>query len=394
MPYTIRIAALIEANQITGPAKNLLHFATQARVADPEFPDAPLLEIHIVTFPRQLSNPFIEAAEGLDLPCHPLHERHALDLSVPRALGPMLKQIAPHILQTHSVKSHFLVRSLGLHRRYPWVAFHHGYTNENFKVRCYNQLDRWSLRATDHIVTVCQPFATQIEAWGSGRPITIIPNSIAPFPAPPEAAQIASLRQSLSLPEGAPVILHIGRFSHEKNHRGLLEAFAMLRDRLPGRNPQLVLIGDGVERAAIESAAIASPHRDAIHFTGHQSAVWPYFALASVFALPSWSEGSPNVLLEAMAAGVPIAASDAGGIPETAPHLRCALLCAPADTKTLADNLATLLNDPALVHSFISVGRQRLELFSPSRRRQRLTHLYQELAESADSKALSLQPTP
>lgn len=383
MPHTLRIAALIEANQITGPAKNLLHFATQARVADPESPDAPLLEIHIVTFPRQSSNPFLEAVKDRDLPCHPLHEQHALDLAVPRALGPLLKTISPHILQTHSVKSHFLVRSLGLHKRYPWLAFHHGYTNENFKVRCYNQLDRWSLRATAHIVTVCQPFAAQINAWGTGRPITIIPNSISPFPALPESAQIGALRQSLSLPEGAPVILHIGRFSKEKNHRGLLEAFAMLRELLPDRNPQLVLIGDGVERAAIESAALASPHRDAIHFTGHQAAVWPYFALASVFALPSWSEGSPNVLLEAMAAGVPIAASDAGGIPETAPHLKCALLCPPADTKALAANLAKLITDSSLAGSLIASGRQHLELFSPTHRRQSLTQLYQSLAKSA-----------
>ena len=100
---------------------------------------------------------------------------HALSASLRR----IVEQRAPNIVQTHNVKSHFLMRQSGLWRRQPWVAFHHGYTTTDLKMRVYNQLDRWSLRAAHCIITVSHAFARELARAGvPPERICVLHNSV------------------------------------------------------------------------------------------------------------------------------------------------------------------------------------------------------------------------
>src|SRR5204863_1257122 len=96
----------------------------------------------------------------------------------------------------------------------------------------------------------------------------------------------------------------------------LIQAF----QHLSGTNAdcKLIIVGDGAERVSLEAAARTSNLAKRIFFTGQVSDVRPFYELADVFVLPSHSEGSPNVLLEAMAAEVPVVATAVGGVPEIA----------------------------------------------------------------------------
>src|SRR3954467_7081491 len=96
------------------------------------------------------------AAAGF--PFDVLVERHRYDSQIVDDLRRLLHARRPHIIETHHVKSHCLVALSGLWRHYTWVAFHHGYTQTDAKVRAYNQVDRWSLRHATHVVTTNQPF--------------------------------------------------------------------------------------------------------------------------------------------------------------------------------------------------------------------------------------------
>ncbi|MGA7414819.1 MAG: glycosyltransferase family 4 protein, partial [Bryobacteraceae bacterium] len=193
----LRIAALMEAATVTGPAKNLIRFARENRHR---------VDIHIFTFvrvsqsPSAVTNPFIDAARTADVQVHVIQEKRRFDLGVLAQLKQLFAMYQPDVVQTHSVKSHFLLAMLG-HPR-PWVAFHHGYTAENFKMRVYNALDRYSLRRSDRMVTVCEAFVPQLERCGVPRGrADILHNSIDPAwsPSPDE---IQELRTALNMAPG------------------------------------------------------------------------------------------------------------------------------------------------------------------------------------------------
>ena len=109
-------------------------------------------------------------------------------------------------------------------------------------------------------------------------------------------------------------LLHIGRFNHQKNHRGLLEAFALILAQVP--NCRLHLLGDGELQQDVEAYADQLGLRENISFHGSQSDVYPYLQKADVFLLPSKFEGMPMTIIEAMGTGLPVVATAVGGVPD------------------------------------------------------------------------------
>ena len=109
-------------------------------------------------------------------------------------------------------------------------------------------------------------------------------------------------------------LLHIGRFNYQKNHRGLLEAFARILEKEPGCC--LNLVGDGELRQEIEGFAEELGIREKIIFHGSQSDVHPFLHDADIFLLPSQFEGMPMTIIEAMGTGLPVVASAVGGVPD------------------------------------------------------------------------------
>jgi glycosyltransferase involved in cell wall biosynthesis len=142
---------------------------------------------------------------------------------------------------------------------------------------------------------------------------------------------------------------------------------------------RLVLVGDGPERAELTRQAQALGIADAVVFAGHVTNVNPYYAMASLFVLPSHSEGSPNVLLEALAAGVPIVATEVGGVPEVITHEANGLLAPPSSPDRLAEAMDRALSASSL-QSWIADGKARIEKeFTPEAYRQRLFEIYRRV---------------
>lgn len=379
----LRVLAVVEAATITGPAKNLIRFCQMVQ-SDGEAGVA----ISIAAFHRRSpagpeSNAFLDAVRAAGIELDVIPERGRFDSLVRPRLAEIVARRRPDIIQTHAPKSHFLVRGMGLHHGRSWIAFHHGDTAEDLKVRMYTQLDRWSLRAAHRSVTVCEPFADLLVARGVRRErIHIVPNAMA---APPLVApeDVSALRDRLALPPDARVILSVGRLSHEKGHADLLAALRLLRRDDPELELRLILVGDGIERGSLERAAAAPDLASSVIFAGHCANVWLYYSLADVFVLPSRSEGSPNALLEAMAAGVPIVACKVGGVPETVEDNNSAVLVPPAQPAAMASALARVLKDPALAARLASNAAERLvNRFSPESRYQALLRVYQTVKES------------
>jgi glycosyltransferase involved in cell wall biosynthesis len=150
-----------------------------------------------------------------------------------------------------------------------------------------------------------------------------------------------ALRKALDLPAGAPVVGTVGRLDPIKDHRTLLEAFDAVRRRRP--RARLLVVGDGAERRLLESAA-----GEGVRFLGTRPDVPELLRVMDVFVLPSINEGISNTLLEAMASGLPVIATRAGGNPELVDHQRTGLLTPVGDARALAEAIGRYLSDGEL----------------------------------------------
>jgi len=146
---------------------------------------------------------------------------------------------------------------------------------------------------------------------------------------------------------------------------------------LPDTPVRLILVGDGPERASIQRMAVSLGVSDRLILAGHQDDVTPYFAAADLAIISSDTEGSPNALLEAMAAGKPVVATAVGGIPEIVTNEDTALLVPPGDPGKLAEAMARALSAPepmrlmaARAHALI------LSHYSPQQRARFLARFY------------------
>ena len=356
-PATLRILSLVEATTINAVAKNVLEFYRSANELAQNAADFPGIEGTVVTFDRssgrsELPNEFVAAARNLGLAVENIPERRRFDLSVIPALKKVISQRRPDIVVSHSVKSHFLLWRSHISRRLPWVAFHHGYTSTDRKMRVYNRLDRWSLPVADRIVTVCHAFARELsQTTGIAvDEISVLHNSIQ-AQLPPPQTDVRALRSRFGIADDESLVLAVGRLSKEKAHVDLIAAFNLLCETSPEAKGKLLIVGDGPERGRLQAAADSSGCREQIVFAGQFSDVWPLYFAADVFALPSHSEGSPNVLLEAMVAGIPIVATAVGGVPEIVEDNKSALLVSPNDPPALAAAIARALTEKDLAKS-------------------------------------------
>jgi glycosyltransferase involved in cell wall biosynthesis len=377
----IRVVSIMEAQFVTGPAKNLLAFAQRARSAPPGLPavDLSILTYHRGTETQPSANPFIAAAEQASVPVEVIYEKRRFDATVLPQIAAALQRRQPLIVQTHNVKSHFLMRYSGLWRKYRWIAFHHGYTSTDLKMRLYNQLDWWSLRKAAHLLTVCGPFERQLEERGvDAARITIQHNAIRPFE-PVSEEQSRAVRRALNCAENTPILLMVSRLSHEKGHLDFLQALALLKRR--GVNHHALIVGEGPERGPIESLRERLQLTAEVTLVGQQSDVRPYYAVATLYVMPSHSEGSPNALLEAMAAGVPAVASGVGGIPEIMTSGSTGILVPPRNPEALASALEQLLKDPSRAARLADNASRETEKFSYEAYHRALSAIYQRVLD-------------
>ena len=377
---SIRVLTLIESSTVTGPSRNLIEFGKLA--ANPE-PGLLPVQVIVATYQRGPGeSPLAVTAKNAGLSVFTISERRRWDTKVFPQLRQMIAQCQPDILESRNVKSHFLVRMLGLHRKCRWVAWNHGYTATNWLDRAYSQLDRWSLRGAYRVVTVCGPFADKLESRGIDRDrITVLHNSVKPFVAPP-LEQVRRVQHSLGLQDEA-VILAVGRLSYEKGIADLLRAAAVLSNTKGVPNFRLVLVGDGPEREALARLASRLGIEGKLTMAGFQRDTKPYYSIATLMAVSSHTEGSPNVVLEAMAAGLPIAATAVGGIPEILEEGLTGLMVPPRNPDAMASAILRILTDPEMRLRLGAAARLRAESnFTPEVYKRSLVEFYQKTLES------------
>jgi glycosyltransferase involved in cell wall biosynthesis len=312
----------------------------------------------------------------------------------------------PHILHTHTAKAGTLGRlaAMSVGRKIATVhTFHghvfHGYFNR-WKSALFIWIERVLARFTDRIVVISKSQRREICAVhriaGPDR-VRIVPLGFELEPFRRTNGPAVSQKRSRLSPKGGEksvfLVGCIGRLTPIKNHPMLIDAMAHLKKE--GRLDRLAvaIVGGGELEGMLKTAVLEKGLEDRIRFSGwHQDMPAVYAALDAV-VLTSRNEGTPVALIEAMAAGKPVVATDVGGVgdllgPVTGKHdagfcfTQRGLLVPPEDHRVLAEALAYLQKQPAAVEEMVDSARQWVfEHHGMDRLTTDLKRLYQELCQ-------------
>lgn len=285
--------------------------------------------------------------------------RHPRTLFVPRAgqgtWGPLyVASLLPHVpryrgevdvvLASWAYPDGFagvvLARLLGV----PAVVKLHGSDiNQNAKLPGPRRQLAWALPRAARVVAVSRALADEVAALGVTRErIAIVMNGVDRELFRP--GDRATARAELGLPADAEIALHVGNLKEAKGVLDLAAAFDAVAARRPAAH--LVVVGGGECRTALETVAARLPGR--MHVVGPQplARVPTYMAACDVLVLASWAEGTPNVVLEALASGRRVVATSVGGIPDLVGDPALGELAPPRDPPAFAAAVERALATP------------------------------------------------
>jgi glycosyltransferase involved in cell wall biosynthesis len=194
-------------------------------------------------------------------------------------------------------------------------------------------------------------------------------------------ARRGELRAAHGVAPGELVVLFAARLVLQKRTTDLLSAFAVMQREHPQQPLSLWIAGDGPQRAELEQQAAQLPNPAAVRFLGRSDRVDELMAAADIFVLPSTKEGFSNALVEAMASGLAIVASDVGGNSEAIRHGVDGVIVPPCAVEELTGALRQFINDSAWRHQAAASAARRAEAFSLERMLDNVSDLYERSAE-------------
>jgi glycosyltransferase involved in cell wall biosynthesis len=294
-------------------------------------------------------------------------------------LSRIVAEVRPDVIHTHNTHPFIDGTIAKIWNRVP-VQVHtdHG---RLFPDRRRYMFAEWVLsHLVDRVVAVCEAGRRDLvryERLPASR-LTVIVNGLDPtrYRA---SVDLTALRAHLGIGERrSPILGWCGRLAHEKGLTYLIRAVVHLRQDFP--DLLAVLVGEGELRGALESEIRSLGVESHFLFLGARSDVPALMRLFDVFALPSLREGLPLVLLEAMAASVPVVATSVGGNPEVIRDGATGLLVPPCDPVSLAAALGRILSSRELRSAF-TIGASHVfdERFTLDRTVSSYQNLYEEL---------------
>ncbi len=278
----------------------------------------------------------------------------------------------------HDYKTNALGLLLNRFRPMRLVTTLHGWVKRTSRTPLYYRIDRLCLPHYERVFCVSDDLFEEARKSGvATRKCVLLENGI-------DTAEYsrrqttAEAKLALGFATDESLIGAVGRLSPEKGFDILLRAVKMLRDRkCPAK---LVIVGEGDDRARLEALRADLGLRDIVRFAGWQSDTKPYFEAMDLFALSSFREGLPNVLLEAMALGVPCVATRIAGVPKLIEHGVSGWLVEPGDPIALADGIFRPLGHSDLSSHCADAARRTIrERYDFGRRTARLATAYDEL---------------
>jgi glycosyltransferase involved in cell wall biosynthesis len=312
-------------------------------------------EVHVIAVGSETTafEPFLSPLAQAGVQTHTIvipPRRYARERA---AVATLCRRLRPDVVHTHGYRPDVLhahgVQQLGL----AVVTTVHGFTGGGWKNRFYEWLQSRAFRRFDAVVAVSRPLVDRLARAGVPRArIHAIPNASRPSAPPLERA---AARAALAIAPDDFVVGWVGRVSHEKGADVVLRALSHLSD-LP---LALSVLGTGPDRSGLEARARRLGLDRRIRWHGQVPDAARLFTAFDAFVLSSRTEGTPLVLLEAMAAGVPIVTTRVGGVPDVVSSAH-AVLVPSDDPVRLAAGIRGVYDNPGAARRRASAAADRL----------------------------------
>lgn len=352
------------------PALSVLHVAAPApvgglervvqAVAIGQHQRGTRVEVVAVVEPHETDHPFAVPLREAGVQVRMIAVAARAYLEERRQVRALCRSFQPDIVHTHGYRPDLLDAPVARKVGAGTVTTMHGSSRMGPRTNFYEWVELFALRHwLDGVICVSRPIVESLAGSRVPRDLLhLVPNAWVPRPS---GLERQAARATLGLPAEGFVIAFVGRLIPAKGPDVFVEAMARLGD-LP---VTAVVIGDGFERRAVEERARPLTDTGRLRFLGHLDDAFPLFAAFDGLALTSRTEGTPIVLFEAMAAGVPVIATRVGGVPDVVSENE-ALLAPPENPDAVAAAVRALRADPTRARDRAARARVRLrEAFGP-----------------------------
>ncbi|HUL49084.1 MAG TPA: glycosyltransferase family 4 protein [Gemmatimonadales bacterium] len=268
----------------------------------------------------------------------------------------LCRRLMPAAVHTHGYRADVIAAAAARRSGVPVVTTLHGFTGGGWRNRLYERIQRRAVRRHAAVVAVSRPLAERMRHGGvPAERLVVIPNAWDQA-AMPASLSRSTARELLGVRGDRAHIGWVGRLTAEKGADVLVEALANLHD-LP---VVASFVGDGPERAMLERRAASLGLNGKVRWHGLLPEMGRLFAALDVFVLSSRTEGTPIVLFEAMANGVPVVTTDVGGVPDVVSPTE-ALLVPSDEPRALAAAIRETLADRARAAGRAGAAARRLQ---------------------------------
>jgi glycosyltransferase involved in cell wall biosynthesis len=312
---------------------------------------------------------------GVSVSVVPLLSR--LDPRGLRALSHWIREQRVDLVHSHMYRSNvpatIAARRAGVHHVLCQV-----HNIDTWETRRQRMMDRWLMRWRTAMVAVSNDVKRDIMAKLGCSPgqVHVLYNGI-DINEYGSARPNPQLRHALGIPENNKLVVVLARLVEQKKHTRLLQALETIRNELPPAS--FLLVGDGKLRGELEREVEMRHLGDMVSFAGHRNDIPQILALSDLSVLTSDREGFSNTIIESLAAGVPVVATDVGGNSEAVVDEECGLIVQPDDLTGLAGALKKVLADDTLRHQMSQAARVRAQRFSLENMLDETRRLYLEL---------------
>ncbi|MEO1525537.1 MAG: glycosyltransferase family 4 protein [Planctomycetota bacterium] len=292
---------------------------------------------------------------------------------------------APLIWHGHDYKTNVL--GWMLRRHFPeliLVTTAHGWVHKTWKTPLYYAIDRWSIKRYQHVICVSRDLYDASRKLGLPESqVTLIDNAIALDDYEIDLDQDKA-KQELGVSSDAKLVAAVGRLSDEKGFDILIDAVTQLIER--GHNIELAIAGEGAFREALQSQIEATGHTDRIRLLGFVKDPRTVYRATDCYALSSYREGLPNVVLEAMTMRIPVVSTRIAGMPDLVEDGVNGVMIDPGSKDQLSAAIERVLTESELARRLVEAGRQTIESrFDFAKRMAKIGAIYDSLIKSTPS---------